>query len=178
MICLEAHPAVVREWQDEDASELCLQANDRRVSRNLRDAFPYPYGIEDAVAFIAMARKKSPPTFFAIEVDRCVAGGIGYTLHRDVERVSAEVGYWIGYEFWGRGIATAALRAITRHAFRAHGEIRRLYAVPFATNPASARVLQKAGYAYEGTMRQAVVKEGQVLDQWMYAIVREDLEDR
>jgi [ribosomal protein S5]-alanine N-acetyltransferase len=172
MIRLAALPAVVREWPDDDAAGLCLQANDRRVSINLRDAFPHPYGIEDAKRFIAMARRRSPATYFAIEDGGRIAGGIGYTLHNDVERVGAEVGYWLGYEFWGRGIGTAALCAVTRHAFRCHDELRRLYAVPFASNPASARVLQKAGYIYEGTLRQAVIKDGQILDQWVYAIVR------
>ncbi len=171
---LQLGPAVVREWGAADAVGLSLQANDRRVSINMRDAFPHPYGIEDAERFIGLAREKSPPTYFAIEAQGRVAGGIGYTLHTDVERVGAEVGYWVGYEFWGHGIGTAALRLITRHAFARHEELRRLYAVPFAGNPASARVLQKAGYRCEGTLRQSVIKEGRVLDQWMYAILREE----
>jgi RimJ/RimL family protein N-acetyltransferase len=121
-----------------------------------------------------MALRKAPPSFLAIEFSGRTAGGIGYSRHTDVERVGAEVGYWLGHEFWGRGIGTAALRALTTRAFRAHQELRRLYAVPFATNPASARVLQKAGYRCEGTLRQSVVKDGQILDQWMYAILREE----
>jgi len=165
---------VVREWRPGDAADLGLQANDRRVWLNLRDAFPHPYGIEDAERFIAMALEASPRTFLAIEVSGRIAGGIGYTLHTDVERVGAEVGYWLGHEYWGRGIATAALLTVTSHAFRAHGELRRLYAVPFAWNPASARVLQKAGYRCEGTLRQSAIKDGRILDQWMYAILREE----
>lgn len=144
----------------------------------MRDAFPHPYGIHDAERFIEMARRKSPPSFLAIEFSGRIAGGIGYSVHTDVERVGAEVGYWLGHEFWGRGIATAGLRALTARAFRAHEELRRLYAVPFATNPASARVLQKAGYRCEGTLRQSVVKDGRILDQWMYAILREEWRGR
>jgi RimJ/RimL family protein N-acetyltransferase len=144
----------------------------------MRDAFPHPYGIEDAERFIAMALEKSPPTFLAIEWSGQIAGGIGYTLHTDVERVSAEVGYWVGHEYWGRGIGTVALRRLTSRAFRVHGELRRLYAVPFACNPASARVLEKAGYRCEGTLRQSVAKDGQILDQWMYAILREEWQAR
>jgi RimJ/RimL family protein N-acetyltransferase len=174
VIEIRSGPAVVREWRSGDVADLARQANDRRVSINLRDAFPHPYGIEDAERFIAMALAKAPPTFLAIESSGRLAGGIGYTLHADVERVGAEVGYWLGYEFWGRGIGTAAVRAITRHAFRTHEELRRLYAVPFAVNPASARVLQKAGYRCEGTLRQSAIKDGQILDQWMYAILREE----
>ena len=109
----------------------------------------------------------------AIEVAGHVAGGIGYTRHEDVERVSAEVWYWLGVSFWGRGIATAALQALSEHAFATHGELTRLYAVPFSWNPASARVLEKAGYRREAILRQSVIKDGQVLDQWMYALLRD-----
>ena len=90
--------------------------------------------------------RMDPQTFFAIEVDGALAGGIGYTRRTDVERIGAEVGYWLGRAFWGRGIATAALRLLTAHAFAADPELRRLWAVPFARNVASARVLEKAGY--------------------------------
>jgi ribosomal-protein-alanine N-acetyltransferase len=167
-------PVIVREWRETDAIGLALQANDRRVWINMRDAFPHPYGTEDAKSLIASALEKSLPTYFAVESSGRIAGGIGYTLHTDVERVAAEVGYWLGYEFWGRGLGTVALRALTRHVFRTHQQLRRLYAVPFAWNPASARVLQKAGYRCEGTLRQSVIKNGQILDQWMYAILREE----
>ena len=168
---------VVREWQVLDAEPLALQANDRRVWLGLRDAFPHPYGADDARRFIGAAREKTPQTYFAIEASGMVAGGIGYTEHSDVERIGAEVGYWLGPEFWGQGIATAALRLLTGHAFKVNSELRHLYAVPFSSNPASARVLVKAGYRYEGTLRQSVIKDGQVLDQWMHAILRIDSSD-
>jgi len=170
---LRAGSTLVREWQDADAEALALLANDRRVWLGLRDAFPHPYGIEDARRFIGMARRRSPQTYFAIEVAGNVAGGIAYTEHPDVERIGAEVGYWLGFEFWGKGIATAALRLVTAHAFGANAELRRLYAVPFSSNPASARVLAKAGYHCEGTLRQSAIKDGRILDQWMYAVLRE-----
>ena len=173
MVQLQAGLALVRTWRTQDAGEVARQADDRRVWLNLRDAFPNPYRIEDAERFIAMAIAMSPQTYFAIEVAGRTAGGIGYTLHSDVERVGAEVGYWLGAEFWGRGIATQAVRAVTELAFATHPELQRLYAVPFSWNPASARVLEKAGYSREGTLRRSAIKDGHVLDQWMYAIVRE-----
>jgi RimJ/RimL family protein N-acetyltransferase len=173
---LRAGSIVVREWREADAEPLTAQANDRRIWRGLRDAFPHPYGIEDGRRFIARALEMVPRTFFAIEVDGRIAGGIGYMLHGDVERVGAEVGYWLGHEFWGRGIATTALRLVTEHAFQVNPELQRLYAVPYASNPASARVLEKAGYRCEGTLRRSVIKDGQVLDQWMYAILRDELQ--
>jgi RimJ/RimL family protein N-acetyltransferase len=172
---VQAGPAILRRWRIEDARELKEQANDRRVWLNLRDAFPHPYGVEDAERFIAMATAMSPQTYFAIEVGGRVAGGIGFTLHGDVERIAAEVGYWLGAEFWGRGIATAAVRALTEFAFATRPELERLYAVPYATNAASARVLEKAGYRSEGTLRRSAIKDGRVLDQWMYAIVRDEV---
>jgi RimJ/RimL family protein N-acetyltransferase len=166
-------PAVIREWCRADSDDLALQANDRRVWLNMRDAFPHPYRLEDAERFIATAMAKVPPTFIAIVAAGRIAGGVGYTLHGDVERVGAEVGYWLGHEYWGRGIATAAVQALTGHAFQVHPELRRLYAVPYATNRASARVLEKAGYRCEGSLRQSAIKDGRVLDQWMYAILRD-----
>ena len=173
---LRTGSTVVREWQLGDAASLALRADDRRVWLGLRDAFPHPYGIEDARRFIGLARQKSPQTYLAIEAKGKVAGGIGYTERSDVERIAAEVGYWLGCEFWGQGIATAALRLVTAYAFTVNAELRRLYAVPFSSNPASARVLAKAGYRREGTLRQSAIKDGQVLDQWIYAILRDELD--
>jgi len=172
---LRAGSTVVRDWREADAEALPPLADDRRIWLGLRDAFPHPYGIEDARRFIARAREKSPRTYFAIESAGRLAGGIGYTEQSDVERVGAEVGYWVAVESWGQGIATTALRLMTAHAFRANVELRRLYAVPYASNRASARVLEKAGYRCEGTLRQSALKDGRVLDQWMYAILRDEL---
>jgi RimJ/RimL family protein N-acetyltransferase len=171
---LQAGPAWVREWRLEDAAQLPMQANERRIWLNLRDAFPHPYGREDAEGFLALALDMQPQTFFAIECAGHLAGGIGYVLRTDVERVGAEIGYWLGVHYWGRGIATAAVRAVTRYAFATHPQLMRLFAVPFASNPASARVLEKAGYTLEGTLRSSAIKNGQLLDQWMYARLRSD----
>ena len=168
-------PAVaLRPWRPSDREALAALANDRRVSINLRDGFPYPYGEDDADRFIAMALGMEPQTYVAIEASGHLAGGVGYTLHSDVERIAAEVGYWIGVPFWGRGIATEAVRRITATAFLRHADLRRLYALPFASNAASARVLEKAGYRREAVMRQSAIKEGIVQDQWLYAILRDE----
>lgn len=174
MTIIPAGQAVLRHWRGSDAAGLARVANDRRVWLGMRDAFPHPYAEEDGRRFVAMAAAMSPQTYFAIEVAGAVAGGIGYTLKEDVERIGAEVGYWLGVEYWGRGIAADALRALTRHAFAAHPELRRLWAVPYASNAASARVLEKAGFEREGTLRQSAIKDGRVLDQCMYAILRGD----
>lgn len=165
----------VRDWQQADSASLAKHADDRRIWRNLRDRFPHPYTRADADAFIAMALAMEPVTFFAIAVDDVAVGGIGYTLHEDVERVSAEIGYWLGTAYWGRGIMTSAVAAVTRLAFDRHQDLRRVYAVPYAWSAPSARVLEKVGYRLEGRLRQSVIKDGEVTDQFMYAILRDEL---
>lgn len=164
----------LREWEASDAPALATLANDRRIWLGLRDAFPHPYSIDDAHRFIERARVMTPRTYFAILADGRLAGGIGYTLRGDVERVGAEVGYWLGVQFWGQGITTEAVRHLTRLAFTTHPELCRLYAVPYSTNAASARVLEKAGYTREGTLRESAIKDGHVLDQFMYSILRRE----
>lgn len=165
----------LREWTTADAPALAALANDRRIWVGVRDAFPHPYTLADAHRFVALASGMNPQTYFAIVVDGRLAGGIGYTLKADVERIGAEVGYWVGVEFWGRGVATSAVRQITRLAFERHAELRRLYALSYATNVASARVLQKAGYTLEGTLRESAIKDGRVLDQLMYSMLRREV---
>ena len=151
-----------------DAASLAAHANDRDVWLNLRDRFPHPYTVKDAESYIAAAAGSSPRTSFGIVVDGLAAGTIGFKLHEDVERHTAEIGYWIGRPFWGRGVATDALRGATRYAFDTLG-MHRVFAVPFEHNAASCRVLEKAGYTLEGRLRRSAVKDGRVLDQWMWA---------
>ncbi|HTR20514.1 MAG TPA: GNAT family protein [Gemmatimonadales bacterium] len=165
---------VVRDWRFEDAPSLARHANDARIARNLRDAFPHPYSLADADAFLTQVDRQRPRTFFAIAVDDEAVGGIGYTLHTDVERVGAEIGYWIGVAYWGRGLTTAALRAVTGYVFQQHPELRRVWAVPFAGNTASIHVLERVGYRLEGRMRESAIKYGQVTDQLLYAKLRSD----
>jgi len=135
---------------------------------HLRDRFPYPYGIEQARTFLGWITKQPSSTVWAIEVNGEAVGGIGIELHTDIERVSAEIGYWLGEAHWGRGIATEALRAVTAEAFRQF-ELTRLYAVPFADHAASVRVLEKCGYVREGHMRQSAIKDGKIRDQLLFA---------
>lgn len=167
---------IVRDWRPDDAASLARHANDRRIWLNLRDRFPHPYTAADATAFLAAVAATEPRASFAIVVDNRAVGGIGYSRHDDVERVSAEIGYWLGTAFWGRGITTAALGAVTDYAFQQHPELQRIYAVPYAWSRASARVLEKAGYRLEGRMRQSAIKDGQVTDQLLYAVLREERE--
>ena len=159
----------VRTWRASDLESLVRHANNRNIRIQLRDRFPYPYTVGDGRAFLRQARAQCPETAFAIVVNGEAVGGIGYQLQGDVERVSAEIGYWLGEAYWGKGIATEALVAVTKHATRAH-ELTRLYGIPFASNAASCRVLEKAGYVLEGRLRRSAIKDGRTTDQLQYAI--------
>ncbi len=171
-LLLELGVCSIRGWRMEDASSLARHANNRKVWRNLRDRFPHPYTEEDARQYIDASIAASPRTNFAIDVGGEAAGSIGLILHDDIERVGAELGYWLGESFWGKGIATAAVSGVARYAFEAF-DLHRIYAIAFVRNPGSARVLEKAGFKLEGTMSKSAIKEGEVVDQWLYAMTRE-----
>lgn len=161
---------LVRSWEMPDADALVRHADNINVSRQLRDRFPNPYTISAARAFLEQVVPVRPVTNFAIEVEGEAAGGIGFAAGTDVERFSAEIGYWLGEAFWGRGIVTEAVSLVTEHVF-ATMNLLRLFALPFADNLASVRVLEKAGYAREGLLRSASVKFGQPRDQLIYAMI-------
>jgi len=163
----------VRSYRLEDLESLVRHANDRDVSANLTDQFPYPYTEDDGRAWLRIVADQDPETSFAIGDDDGVIGGIGLELKKDVYRVGGEIGYWLGKQFWGRGIVTAAVRAVTDYAFETFG-LSRIYAGVYESNPASVRVLQKAGYTFEGRLRRAVIKNGRIMDLMLYAITDED----
>jgi len=149
---------------------LAAHANNRNIWINLRDRFPHPYTKADARAFIRWARAQRPETAFAIAVGDEAVGGIGFVMNADVERVSAEIGYWLAEPFWGRGMTTEALVAATKYAVEAHG-LTRIYALPFAWNQGSCRVLEKAGYILEARLRRSAIKDGRITDQLQYAFI-------
>jgi ribosomal-protein-alanine N-acetyltransferase len=168
---LELPGCRIRSWRAGDAPSLARHADSRKIWLNVRDHFPHPYTVPDAELWIERVLGGIPETQFAIEVDGEASGGIGVFLQEDVARRSAEIGYWLGEAHWGRGIMSHAVRQFTDYAFGAYDLIR-MYALVFEWNPASCRVLEKAGYVCEGRLRRAVVKDGHVLDQFVYAMVR------
>ncbi|MEO8602208.1 MAG: GNAT family protein [bacterium] len=161
----------VRSYVAADAAALVRYANNAAVARGLRERFPHPYTRADAETFLRGVAAALVDSDFAIATPAEVIGGIGVQRQADVHRLTAEVGYWLGEPFWGRGIATRALAAMSEWLF-ATTPLERLFACVFETNPASARVLEKAGYSFEGRMRRAVFKDGRVLDQLLYARLR------
>jgi RimJ/RimL family protein N-acetyltransferase len=162
----------IRNWSPKDGDALQRYANNRKISENLRDIFPYPYSLQDADAFLDFVTKGGPPTDFAITNETEAIGGIGLRLGNDVHRHTAELGFWLGEPFWGRGIMTEAVTAFTPWAFRGF-ELLRIFAQPFASNTASVRVLEKAGFICEGRLKSNVIKDEKLLDSLMYACVRE-----
>lgn len=156
----------------DDAEALVRHANNINVARQLRDRFPHPYTRANASAFLKAATSAPEASNLAIDVDSEAVGAIGYVVGVDVERYSAEIGYWLGEAHWRRGIATEALRLVTEHVFDSMNLLR-LFALPFADNAGSIRVLEKAGYRREAVLRSSSVKYGQPRDQLLYARVNE-----
>lgn len=172
---LDCGVAVLRPWRLDDLDSLVAAANDVSVSRSLRDRFPYPYTGDDGRAWLTRAVDESDRAW-ALDIDGSAVGGVSLHPGVDVHRHSAELGYWLGQRHWGRGIMTAVVRTFAPRAMDAF-RLHRLYATVYENNPASARVLEKAGFAREGVQKSAVVKRGELLDLHVYAMVRRELKD-
>lgn len=162
----------IRPFDLADVPYLARQANDARVASMLQDRFPHPYDRDDAEEWITFTASQEPRCNFAIAAEGRVIGGIGLMLGQDIYARGAEMGYWLGHAYWGKGIASWAVEAFSGWALDNY-DLLRLEARVFANNPASARVLEKCGFEREGTLRQAVFKQRQVLDVWLYARVRD-----
>ena len=158
---------VIRAWKNDDLQELVSQANNINVWNNLRNYFPHPYTEEHGKAWLEKVVDALPAINMAIDVDGKLAGGIGLILNGDVYIKSAEIGYWLGEQNWGKGIATEAVRQMTEYAFY-YFDLVRLYAEVFETNKASMRVLEKNGYYLEGVRRKAVFKNNALMDDYIW----------
>ena len=164
----------IRTWKMEDAHSLAKALNNKNIHDNLRDGLPFPYTVSDAKDFIsAMLATDSNNTFaWAITVDDTAIGSIGVFRKENVHRLTAEMGYYISEEYWGKGIMTEAVKQACNYIFE-NTDIIRIFADPYASNTGSCRVLEKAGFVYEGTLRKNAVKNGQIADMKMYAIIRD-----
>jgi RimJ/RimL family protein N-acetyltransferase len=163
----------LRECQLSDAASLAENANNINIWNNVRDYFPHPYTEEDGKQFIRMTLgKPKPATDMAIVIDGKTVGGLGIVLQTDVERISAEIGYWLGENYWNRGIMTCAVREMVSYVFLNFPELKKIYAPVFGFNIASQRVLQKAGFKCEGILKQAAIKNGIVTDLHYYSMLK------
>ena len=167
----------IRKWELSDAKDLAAALSNNKVQDNLRDGLPYPYTEQDGKEFIsAMLSADENETFaFSITVDDMVIGSIGIFRQGNIHRQTAELGYYIAEEYWGKGIMTEAVKQICEYVF-GNSDIIRIYAEPFAYNIASCRVLEKAGFQYEGTLRSNAVKNNQILDMKIYSLLKSDTE--
>lgn len=171
---LEGPEFRLRAWRQGDEPALVKYANNRNIWRNLTDRFPHPYTPTDAQEWVRRQEAREDLKLdLAIEIDGEAIGAIGLVLRDDLQVKVAEIGYWLGEPFWGRGLATAAVRVLTQYAF-ANLELVRIYATVLEWNPASARVLEKAGYVLESRQRKSIFKDGQVIDGLIFALVSED----
>ena len=162
---------MIRSWQMDDAQAIVKYANNKKIWRNLRDAFPHPYTLSDAEDFLNKVTVQEPECVFAISTKAEAIGGIGMVIGEDVHRYAAELGYWLAEPFWNQGIMTHAVKLITEYAFM-NLNLYRIYAEPYEGNDASVRVLEKAGFQYEGRLRTSAYKDGKLLDQLLYAKVK------
>ena len=168
---------ILRPWRREDAADVAKYADNEKIARNLRDVFPYPYILTDAQAFVnsCVEGDEDRQLCRAIEVDGHAVGSIGLFLGSDVYCMTAELGYWLAEEYWGRGIMTEAVKQMCEEGTEHWDDLVRIYAEPFAHNTSSRRVLEKAGFTLEGVMRCGVCKRGRIFDYCMYALLAVDM---
>lgn len=165
---------ILRKWRMSDAKNLASALNNEKILNNLRDGLPLPYTEQDAADYIsAMLSADENDTFaYAITVDDRAVGSIGAFRQSNIHRQTAELGYYLAEEYWGHGIMTSAILQICSRIFETT-DILRIYAEPFSYNIGSCRALEKAGFTFEGTMKNNAVKNGRVLDMAMYSLTRE-----
>ena len=161
----------IRSWEPSDQAALAKYANNRKIWLNVRDSFPHPYTLEEARFSIMLAMESNPEIRFAIATSEEAIGSIGLSIEGDVHRRTAEIGYWIAEPYWGMGIATKVVSAFTDYAFEQF-DISRIFGEVFDGNESSARVLEKAGYIFEGRARKSITKDGKTFDSTIYAITR------
>lgn len=162
----------LRKWSMDDAPDLAEILNNKKILNNLRDGLPFPYTQEDAYAFIEIMLDADKRTTyaFAITIDDKVVGSIGAFRKDNIHSQTAEIGYYVSESYWGKGIGTNAVKQICKYIFT-NTDIIRIFAEPFAYNESSCRILEKAGFKYEGTLRKNAVKNGIILDMKMYSII-------
>ncbi len=170
---LKSEKCIVRNWKESDAEALAKYANNNKIEANLRDGFPFPYTLEDAHKFIAFVQAADPVTIFAIEVAGEAIGSIGYFPKDNIYKFNAEIGYWIGEPFWGRGIIPEVLGVMTEYIFETT-RLTRIYAEVFGRNASSARALEKAGFKKEAVILQNIIKNGITDDTLIYSIRKTD----
>lgn len=162
----------IRAWRPEDRYQLADLLNNPNIQNNLRDGLPFPYTADDAEEYISSMLSADPAFAFAVTANGLLVGSIGVFRQDNIHARTAEMGYYIGEPYWGKGLATSAVKQTCRFIFE-RTDILRIFAEPFARNLASCRVLEKAGFQLEGVLRSNAVKNGVVLDMKLYALLKD-----
>jgi RimJ/RimL family protein N-acetyltransferase len=169
---------LLREWRQADKKSLAENADNINIWNNVRDYFPYPYTEKDAEEFIQMViGKPKPYTDFAIEVEGQAIGGIGIVPQTDVHAITAEIGYWLGENYWNLGIMTNAVRQMVEYTFE-NFSVTKIFAPVFDFNTASMCVLEKAGFVREAILKKSAIKNGKTIDLYYYGLIREPIGDK
>ena len=165
----------IRKWKLSDAKDLASVISNKKIQDNLRDGLPYPYTEQDATDYISamLSEDENKTLAFAITIDNKAIGSIGAFRQKNIHRHTAEIGYYIAEEYWAKGLMTEAVKQICSYIFD-KSNIVRIYAEPFSYNKASCRVLEKAGFLYEGTLRSNAIKNGKTIDMLMYSRLKTD----
>ena len=168
----------LRSWKKEDSQNLSKIINNKSIQDNLRDGLPFPYTESDAETYISATLSADRDKVFswAIIVDDVVAGNIGVFRKDNIYRLTAEIGYYLSEEYWGKGVMTIAVKLVCEYIFN-NTDIVRISADPFAYNDASCRVLEKAGFSHEGTLKNNAVKNGRIIDMKLYAVTKKSEKD-
>lgn len=166
----------LRKWEIDDIKSIEKYANNKNVADNLRNIFPYPYTLEDAEDYVRFCIKgdKKKQCCRAVTVNGEAVGSIGVFIKDDVYCKTAEVGYWLGEEFWGKGIMSKAIKEICEFVFDNY-DIVRIFAEPFACNMGSKRALEKADFKLEGILEKSVYKNGVIGDSCIYGLINNKL---
>jgi len=165
----------IRRLREEDQVQLTELANNKKIWDNLRDMMPHPFELKDAQNFIANKKDQKEDYVFVIEYESNLSGMIGLHPQNDVYRLSLELGYWVGEPYWGKGIASEAVRQVLEFAFD-NLEYNRIFAGALEHNEGSKKVLLKNNFVFEGIARKAVVKNDVIMDEWQYGILKQDYE--
>lgn len=157
----------LRPWKPEDAAALATICNNYNIWKNVRDEFPHPYTVKDAVEWIVYTLAQKPLQNFAIVYKGDVAGSINISPKKDIYRKSIEIGYFVGESFWGKGIATEAVAHIVKHITYTFDAVR-IYAEVFEKNVASMKVLEKNGFYLESIRKKSIIKNNELMDDYIW----------
>jgi [ribosomal protein S5]-alanine N-acetyltransferase len=162
---------VLRAWRRDDAASLARHADNVNVWRWMSDSFPHPYTLQIAEHWCTRGHVEFGGDNWAIALNDEAVGGCGIQQGQAQFVCSAEVGWWLAQEHWGRGIASRVARALVTRGFET-ARITRLFAPIHAGNTRSMRVAEKAGFVLEGIQRKSAIKAGRPIDRHLYALVR------